>query len=602
MASYTAPLRDMRFIYNELFDSSEITALPGCEDTTPDLVDAVLEEAAKLCQNELFPLNRTGDEEGCQWDNGEVTTPAGFKEAYAKYIEGGWNGLACSPDHGGQGMPGTLNVLVEEMMCSSNMAFGMYAGLTRGAYRALNTFGCNKLKSLYLPRLASGEWCGTMCLTEPQCGTDLGLIRTRAEHDDDGNYALRGTKIFISAGEHDLSSNIIHLVLARLPDAPAGIKGISLFLVPKFLPDENGEPGQRNTVTCASIENKMGIKASATCVMNFDDAKGWLVGEPHKGMRAMFTMMNDARLGVGVQGLGLAEIARQSAVEYARERLQGRSISGTQHEDKPADPIIVHPDVRRMLLTMRAFTEGARAMAAWIARHIDLRDRSTDADTRQASDDMVQLLTPIVKVYFSDGGFEITNLCIQVYGGHGYIRDTGVEQYARDARIAQIYEGANGIQALDLLGRKVLLMTQGGAVREFTLKIANFARKHLTDKRLRPWALELLKLTGQWNLLTVRIMLAARKDRDVVSSAAYDFLMYSGYVTMAYIWLRQAAVAVDKLDNEGEESAGFYQAKLGTTEFYFERLLPRAQSHAASMLSPSKNLMQLNAEDLAFTG
>ena len=303
MASYTAPLRDMRFVYNELFSAEEITSLPGCEEATPDLVDAVLEEAAKLCQNELFPLNRIGDEEGCTWVDGDVTTPTGFKEAYEKYTQGGWNGLACAPEHGGQGMPGALNVLVEEMMCSSNISFGMYAGLTRGAYRALNAFASDELKERYLPRLASGEWSGTMCLTEPQCGTDLGLIRTRAEHDDDGNYALRGTKIFISAGEHDLTSNIIHLVLGRLPDAPAGIKGISLFVVPKFLPDASGEPGQRNSVSCASIENKMGIKASATCVMNFDGAKGWLVGEPHKGMQAMFTMMNDARLGVGMQGL-----------------------------------------------------------------------------------------------------------------------------------------------------------------------------------------------------------------------------------------------------------------------------------------------------------
>ena len=587
MVSYTAPLRDMRFIYNELFESSEITALPGCEDATPDLVDAVLEEAAKLCQNELFPLNRTGDEEGCQWDNGEVTTPAGFKEAYAKYIEGGWNGLACSPEHGGQGMPGALNVLVEEMMCSSNMAFGMYAGLTRGAYRALNAFGCTELKALYLPRLASGEWSGTMCLTEPQCGTDLGLIRTRAEHDDDGNYALRGTKIFISAGEHDLSSNIIHLVLARLPDAPAGIKGISLFLVPKFLPDENGDPGQRNTVTCASIENKMGIKASATCVMNFDDAKGWLVGEPHKGMQAMFTMMNDARLGVGMQGLGLAEIARQSAVDYARERLQGRSISGTQHEDKPADPIIVHPDVRRMLLTMRAFTEGARAMAVWIARHIDLRDRATDADTRQAADDMVQLLTPIVKVYFSDGGFEITNLCIQVYGGHGYIRDTGVEQYARDARIAQIYEGANGIQALDLVGRK-LPAHMGRYLRRFFHPVQAWIDDNTTQPELHPFVLPLAKAFGRLQIATGQIAQSGLKNPDEAAAASTDYLRLFGLVAFAYLWARMAKIG---LDHQTDDEADFYAAKVATAKFFMDKILPQTGALFSSIMAGSGSIM-----------
>ena len=587
MTSYSAPLRDMRFVYNELFESSDITALPGYEDATPDLVDAVLEEAAKICQNELFPLNRTGDEEGCKWNNGKVTTPTGFREAYGKYVEGGWNGLACSPEHGGQGMPGALNILIEEMMCSSNMAFGTYAGLTRGAYRALNAFGCNDLKALYLPRLASGEWTGTMCLTEPQCGTELGIIRTQAEHEDDCNYALGGTKIFISAGEHDLSSNIIHLVLARLPNAPDGIKGISLFLVPKFLPDKNGEPGERNTVTCASIENKMGIKASATCELNFEGAKAWLVGEPHKGMQAMFTMMNDARLGVGVQGLGLAEIARQSAVDYARERLQGRSISGTQHGDKPADPIIVHPDVRRMLLTMRAFTEGARAMAVWVARHNDLRDRGPDAETRQASDDMVQLLPPIVKAYFSDSGFEIANLCIQVYGGHGYIRDNGVEQYARDARIAQIYEGTNGVQALDLVGRK-LPAHMGRYLRRFFHPVQAWIDNNTAQPELNSFVLPLAKAFGRLQIATAHIAQRGLKNPDEAGAASTDYLKLFGLVATGYLWAQMAKIG---LDHQNDDDADFYTAKVATAKFFMERILPQSGALFSSIMSGSDSIM-----------
>lgn len=592
MASYTAPLRDMRFVYNELFSAEEITSLPGCEEATPDLVDAVLEEAAKLCQNELFPLNGIGDEQGCTWVDGDVTTPTGFKEAYEKYTQGGWNGLACAPEHGGQGMPGALNVLVEEMMCSSNISFGMYAGLTRGAYRALNAFASDELKERYLPRLASGEWSGTMCLTEPQCGTDLGLIRTRAEHDDDGNYALRGTKIFISAGEHDLTSNIIHLVLGRLPDAPAGIKGISLFVVPKFLPDASGEPGQRNSVSCASIENKMGIKASATCVMNFDGAKGWLVGEPHKGMQAMFTMMNDARLGVGMQGLGLAESAQQAAVEYARERLQGRSISGTKHEDKPADPIIVHPDIRRMLLTMRTFTEGARAMAAWIARQIDLRDRAGDDETRQAADDLVQLLTPIVKAYFSDCGFDMTNLCIQVYGGHGYIRENGVEQYARDARIAQIYEGANGIQALDLVGRK-LPAHMGRYLRRFFHPVQAWIDDNTASPDMQPFVLPLAKAFGRLQLATGHIAQAGLKNPDEAGAAAAEYLKLFALVAFGYLWARMARIGLDK--QSGDE-AEFYSAKVATARFFMERILPQSSALFASIMAGGETMMEFPEE------
>ena len=393
MPSYSVPLRDMKFVYNELFDPTDISALPGFEDATEDLINPILEEAARLAENELFPLNTTGDLEGCQFDNGHVTTPQGFIDAYKQYAEGGWVGLPCDPKYGGQGIPAAVNVLMEEMACSANVSFATYVGLTRGAYRAVNTFASDDLKNQFLPKMVSGEWSGTMCLTEPQCGTDLGLIKTKAALQSDGTYTLSGTKIFITAGEHDLTQNIIHLVLGRLPDAPKGIKGISLFLVPKFLPDTEGNPSTRNPIFCARIENKMGIKASATCEMNLDDATGWLIGEPHKGMRAMFTMMNDARLGVGIQGLGIGESAYQAAATYARDRQQGRALNGAKMPNAPADSLLVHPDIRRTLLTMRAFTEGARALAVWIGRNIDIRDHSHDAEAKKQADDIVQLLT-----------------------------------------------------------------------------------------------------------------------------------------------------------------------------------------------------------------
>ncbi len=496
MATYTAPLRDLRFVYEELFDAEEITALEAYRDATPDLVSAIYEEGARLCQNELFPLNRSGDEEGCHFENGNVRTPEGFRSAYATYVDGGWGGLNCAPEFGGQGMPHSVNIALEEMLCSANLSFSTYPGLTRGVYRALRVFGSEAIKQLYLPRLVSGKWSGTMCLTEPHCGTDLGLLRTRAEPTKQDNYRITGTKIFITAGEHDLTENIVHLVLARLPDAPKGIKGISLFLVPKFVPDEQDEPGVRNSVTCASIEHKMGIKASATCVMNLQEATGWLVGQPHRGMHAMFTMMNDARLGVGMQGLGIAEIAYQAAGAYAKERLQGRSITGTKQPDKPADPLIVHPDIRRILLTMRSFTEGARALTCWVARNLDFRDKAETEEARQAADDFVQLMTPIVKAFLTDYGFEVTNMGLQVHGGHGYIRETGVEQYVRDARITQIYEGANGIQALDLVGRKMPAHT-GRYLRSFFHPVQRWIEEQSTNTELQPFVLSISKAFGR---------------------------------------------------------------------------------------------------------
>jgi alkylation response protein AidB-like acyl-CoA dehydrogenase len=606
MPVYKAPLRDMKFLLNEVFDyPGHYATLASGENATPDIVDAILSECAKFCEEVLSPLYLSGDEEGCKLENGEVTTPAGYREAYQQYAMGGWQGLSAPEEYGGQGLPASMGLLKQEMMGTANWPFSMYPGLSLGAMNTIFLHGSDEQKQTYLAPLTEGRWAGTMCLTEPQCGTDLGQVKTKAEPQADGSYRLSGTKIFISSGDHDLTENIVHIVLARLPDAPKGTRGISLFIVPKFLPDEQGGLGARNAVVCGSLEKKMGIKASATCVLNFDGATGYLIGPENEGLNCMFTFMNTARIGTAIQGVGPAELSYQWALAYAKDRRSMRALSGKKEPDQVADSLIHHADVRRMLLTQKAIAEGGRAMLYYAARLADhMVEGFTEGDDKKADryDDKLGFLTPILKGFLTELGCEAANLGVQVFGGHGYIREHGMEQIVRDTRIATLYEGTTGIQALDLLGRKVLLMTQGGAVREFTLKIANFARKHLTDKRLRPWALELLKLTGQWNLLTVRIMLAARKDRDVVSSAAYDFLMYSGYVTMAYIWLRQAAVAVDKLDNEGEESPGFYQAKLGTTEFYFERLLPRAQSHAASMLSPSKNLMQLNAEDLAFTG
>jgi len=606
MPVYKAPLRDMKFLLNDVFDyPTHYQGLASGENATPDIVDAILTECGRFCEEVLSPLYQSGDEEGCKLENGEVITPKGYKEAYQQYVMGGWQGLSAPEEFGGQGLPASMGLFKQEMMGTANWSFSMYPGLSLGAMNTIFLHGTDEQKQTYLVPLTEGRWGGTMCLTEPQCGTDLGQVKTRAEPQGDGSYKLTGTKIFISSGEHDLTENIVHIVLARLPDAPKGTKGISLFIVPKFMPAADGGVGERNGVSCGSLEKKMGIKASATCVMNFDGATGYLIGPENQGLECMFTFMNTARIGTAIQGVGPAELSYQWALDYAKERRSMRALSGKKEPDQVADSLIHHADVRRMLLTQKALAEGGRAMLYYAARVADhMVEAHTAGDTEKAEkyDDKLGFLTPILKGFLTELGCEAANLGMQVFGGHGYIREHGMEQIARDTRIATLYEGTTGIQALDLLGRKVLLMTQGGAVREFTFKVANFARKHLTDKRLRPMAVELLKLTAQWNVLTVRVMLAARKDRDVVSAAAYDFLMYSGYVSMAYMWLRQSAVAVDKLDNGGEESESFYQTKLNTAEFYYERLLPRAQTHATSMLSPTRSLMQIEAENMAFTG
>lgn len=588
MVTYAAPLDDIRFVLYELFDyEGEVAALPGYEEASRDMMDAILEEGAKLCENELLPLNRSGDEEGCVFENGVVRTPAGFKEAYNTFIEGGWTGLSCNPEYGGQGLPQTLHILLKEMICSTNMSFGMYPGLSHGAYNALSLHGSDDLKARFLPKLVEGVWSGTMCLTEPQCGTDLGLIRTKAEPNGADTYKITGTKIFISAGEHDLTENILHLVLAKLPDAPPGSKGISLFLVPKFLVKSDSTLGPRNGVACGSIEHKMGIKASSTCVMNFDEAEGYLIGAPHTGMRAMFTMMNTARLDVGIQGLGLAETAYQSAVTYARERLQGRALKGAQQPDKQADPILVHPDVRKNLLTMRAYTEGARALGLWVSMAVDIANKHPDADKRQEADDLVAILTPIIKAFFTDMGFETTNLGVQIYGGHGYIREHGMEQLVRDARITQLYEGTNGIQALDLVGRK-LPQHMGRLLRRFFHPVFAFIEENQADAALADFVLPLAKAFGRLQQATAGVAQQGLRDPDEAGAAATDYLRLFALTALAYVWALSAKKILEMPEEARED---FHKAKLATARFYMTRLLPQTSGLFAAINAGAAPIM-----------
>ncbi len=590
MVSYTAPLDDIRFDLFELWGYDDtIATLPGYEEATRDTVEAVLEAAARFCENELLPLNAPGDAEGCSFENGVVRTPTGFKEAYDAFVEGGWAGLACDPEFGGQGLPQTLQVVFEELICSTNLSFGTYPGLSHGAYNAIALHGSDEQKRLYLPRLVEGGWAGTMCLTEPQCGTDLGLIRTRAEPDGKGGWRITGTKIFISAGEHDLTENIVHLVLARLPDAPPGIKGISLFLVPKFLVKQDGTLGPRNGVACGSIEHKMGIKASSTCVMNFEDAEGALIGAPHKGMRCMFTMMNAARLAVGVQGLGLAETAYQSAAAYARERLQGRALNGARYPERPADPIIVHPDVRKNLLTMRAYNEGARALAVWIGMALDVARRHPEAERRAEADDLVALMTPMIKAFFTDCGFEATNLGVQVFGGHGYIREHGMEQLVRDARIAQLYEGANGIQGLDLVGRK-MGQGYGRLLRRFFHPVSEFIEEASADAQMQEFVLPLAKAFAKLQQATLWVAQESMKDREQAGAAAGDYPRLFPLVALAYVWARTVAIALAKADSD---NGAFYKAKIATARFYMTRLLPQTSGLFTAIMAGAKPIMDV---------
>jgi len=594
MPEYKAPLRDMRFVMDEVFDFAAGYQALGLQDVEPDLVNAILEEGAKFAGEVLAPLNRIGDEEGCHIENGVVTTPKGFKEAYQQYVENGWGSITGPTEYGGQGLPASLGLVISEMVASANYAWSMYPGLSHGCAAAIRAHGTQAQKDLYLSKLTPGDWTGTMCLTEPHCGTDLGLIKTRAVPEADGTYRITGTKIFISCGEHDMAENIVHLVLAKLPDAPDGTKGISLFIVPKFLPDANGEAGERNSLVCGSIEHKMGIKGSATCVMNFEGATGFLIGEINKGLNCMFTMMNHARLGTGMQGLCHGEASYQSAVVYARDRLQMRALSGPAFPGKPADPIIVHPDVRRMLLTMKAFNEGNRALSYYTAQLLDKAHYSSDEAERADAENQLAFLTPICKAFMTETGLEVTSHGVQVFGGHGFIREWGQEQQMRDCRIALLYEGTNGIQALDLLGRKVL-GSQGKMLMAFTRQVHQFCKANEAHPTLGGYVKKLAQLNGQWGELTTKIGMKAMQNREEVGAASVDYLMFSGYVTLAFFWLKMALVAQQKLD-AGTSEADFYQTKLATQEFYFKRLLPRAQAHVEALEAGADCLMKLAAE------
>ncbi|MCR5866654.1 acyl-CoA dehydrogenase C-terminal domain-containing protein [Aquincola sp. J276] len=592
MPQYTPPLRDMQFVLHELLDATgTLKALPKHAEVDADTINAVLEEAGKFASQVLFPLNQAGDREGCVLDKTthEVKAPTGFKEAYAQYVEGGWPSLSCDPAFGGQGLPVTLNQCVYEMLNSANQAWTMYPGLSHGAYEALHAHGSPELQQRYLPKLTSGEWTGTMCLTEPHCGTDLGLLRSKAEPQQDGSYRISGSKIFISAGEHDLAANIVHLVLARLPDAPAGSKGISLFVVPKFIPNEDGSLGERNPVYCTGLEHKMGIHGNATAQITLEGARGWMVGQPHKGLAAMFVMMNAARLGVGNQSLGLTEVAYQNAVAYAKDRVQMRALSGPKRPELAADPIIVHPDVRKMLLTARAYAEGGRAMGAYTSLQLDIELASEDEAERQAAADEVALLTPIIKAFITDNAWIATSHCMQVFGGHGYIAEWGMEQLVRDSRINMIYEGTNTIQSLDLLGRKVLA-DGGKKLKAFGKKVAAFVEEEGVNEDMQEFINPLADLGDKVTKLTTEIGMKAMRNPDEVGAAAVDYLRVTGHLVFAYFWARMAKAALAKKDS-GDP---FYTAKLHTARFYFTKLLPETAGLIRSCRSGLEPLMAMD--------
>jgi hypothetical protein len=589
MADYKAPLRDMRFVLNEVFEVSKLWAeLPAlAEVVDAETASAILEEAGKVTAGSIAPLNRSGDEEGCSWDNGAVKTPAGFPEAYQTYAEGGWVGVGGSPEFGGMGMPKVIGAQVEEMVNSANLSFGLYPMLTAGACLSILNHASEELKAQYLPNMYAGVWAGSMCLTEPHAGTDLGIIRTKAEPQADGSYKISGTKIFITGGEHDLTENIIHLVLAKLPDAPAGPKGISLFLVPKVMVNADGSLGEKNALGCGSIEHKMGIKASATCVMNFDGATGYLVGEVNKGLNAMFTMMNYERLGVGIQGLALGERSYQSAIEYARERIQSRAPTGPVAKDKAADPIIVHPDVRRMLLTMKALNEGGRAFSSYVAMQLDTAKYSEDKDTAKRADELVALLTPVAKAFLTDMALETTVHGQQIFGGHGFIREWGQEQLVRDCRITQIYEGTNGIQSLDLMGRKIV-GSGGSYYKHFADEIKAFVAS--ADASLAEFTKPLAAAVQNLDELTAWVLDRAKSNPNEIGAASVEYLHVFGYTAYAYMWALMARAALGKEDQDD-----FYASKLGTARFYFARLLPRIHSLSTSVKAGSESLYLLDA-------
>jgi len=595
MPIYAAPVRDTLFILDDVLGYGRHANLPGFADATGDVLEAILGEGARLAENIMQPLNRAGDLEGCRrHDDGSVTTPAGFKQAYDQYRDGGWIGLAVPAEHGGQGLPYAVHTAVGEYFSSANMALMMYPGLTQGAIAAILAHGSQEQKERFLPKMVEGTWSGTMNLTEPHCGTDLGLLRTRAAPQADGSYRIFGQKIFISAGEHDLCENIVHLVLARIEGAPAGTKGISLFIVPKFLPDADGRPGSRNAVSCGSIEEKMGIHGNATCVMNYDGATGWLIGGENAGLKAMFTMMNEARLGVGLQGLSLSEVAYQNAAAYARERLQGRALSGPKAPDKPADPIIVHADVRRALMTMKAFNEAGRALLLWTAIASDVAHRSGDEAERRAADDRVGLLTPVVKGVLTDRGFEHAVMAQQIYGGHGYIEEHGMSQFVRDARIAMIYEGANGIQALDLVGRK-LALDGGRAVQAFFAEVGAFCEAGRADEALSPFTKGLKKGLNDLQAATLWLVQNGMAKPDDAGAASTDYLHLFGLVALGYMWGRIVKAAQDKLA-AGAADTAFLEAKIVTGRYFLERVLPETALRLARISAGAETMMALPAD------
>lgn len=599
MPLYKAPVRDIHFVLHELLGIEDhYKKLTGGEEVNRELVDAIIEEGAKFAENELAPVNQSGDQEGCHWNEGEVTTPNGFKQAYEKYVEGGWPSLGGDSEYGGQGLPSSLGSVVSEMVGTANWSWGMYPGLSQGAVATLESHGTEVQKQTYLTKLISGQWTGTMCLTEPQCGSDLGLVRSKAINNGDGSYSISGTKIFISAGEHDMAENIVHIVLARLPGAPKGTKGISLFIVPKFNVKADGSVGDRNGLMCGSIEHKMGIKASATCVLNFDNAKGFLIGPENRGLNCMFTFMNVARVGTSLQGVCAAEGAFQGALQYAKDRLAMRSLSGPKNPEKEADPIIVHPDVRRMLLTQKAIAEGGRALCYYLCTLADTIDLSQDKKEVKEADDLMAFITPIAKAFLTETGLEAANHGVQVYGGHGFISEWGMEQIVRDARISTLYEGTTGIQSLDLLGRKVLL-TQGQLLRNFTTMIETFCSENAGNDELKEFTDKLNELNAEWIDITTKVGVAAMQNQDEVGGASVDYLMYSGYVTLAFIWGQMARVAVQKLA-DGTDEEGFYQAKLQTAQFYFRRLLPRTLAHKAAIEGGLSCLMEMEVENFSF--
>ncbi len=595
MPDYKAPLRDIKFVMNELLDSEKHYASIGAEEATPDMIEAILSEAGKFCETVLAPLNRVGDQEGCTWSESGVKTPKGFKEAYEQYVEGGWPSMNSPVEYGGQGLPESIGTAFTEMQGTANWSWSMYPGLSHGAKATIEEHGTEEQKQTYLTKLISGQWTGTMCLTEAHCGSDLGILRTKAEPNADGSYSITGTKIFISAGDHDMAENIVHIVLARLPGAPEGTKGISLFIVPKMLPDANGEVGERNKVSCGSIEHKMGIHGNATCVMNFDGAKGWLIGPENKGLNCMFTFMNVARIGTSVQGLAAAEGSFQGALTYAKERLAMRALTGPKNPNGPADPIIVHPDVRRMLLTQKAFAEGSRAMIYFAAQQADIVEHGATEEAKKAADEMLGFLTPILKAFCTEVGYEAANHGMQVFGGHGFIAEWGMEQIVRDTRIALMYEGTTGIQALDLLGRKVL-MTQGASLRNFTKVVHLFCKENEGNEQLKGFIEPLSKLNAQWGDMTMKIGMKAMQNRDEVGGASVDYLMFSGYVVMAYFWARMIKLAQEKLA-AGTEEVGFYTAKIQTGKFYFDRLLPRTLAHAKMIEAGVESTMAMSEEN-----